>query len=71
MVMEQRLVKWLKSLSGRLVLSALLIHLLLIPMLFGAVFQIINTALYDQFVNEVRTLSGLLASQITPINPAL
>jgi len=64
-----RTAQWLKGLSGRLVLGALVIHLLLIPLLLGVVFKVMETALQDQFINEVRTISGLLANRLTLLDP--
>ncbi len=63
-----RLQRLYSSLSGRLALSVLISQAFLTALLFGIVLYGVNASLKNQFVNEVRATSGLLASVLMTVD---
>jgi diguanylate cyclase (GGDEF)-like protein len=59
------MMRYLNSLAGRMTLGVLAIHLVAIPLLFGGLLYIVKHAYQDQFVDNVRAETSLLASLVT------
>jgi len=54
-----------KSLSGVLILGAIIIHLILTPILFSSVLSHVNSSYKAQFIENVRSSSNILANQFS------
>lgn len=55
MDIKRTLITWSNSLSGRVLISTLLIHIILLIVLFYSVINLVENNYKDQFINDVRT----------------
>ncbi len=73
MVTGAELLRLARGLSGRFVVGIFVIHMVLVPILAGAILKVLEDSLHDQFVNEVRATAGFVARALAigdPQNPA-
>lgn len=64
MARSGRLKRFLSSLTWRMALGMLAIHVVLIPLLFGGVLYIVKQGQQDQFINHARADASLFAEHI-------
>ena len=57
------------SFSGRLLIALLLVQTIFLPVLFWGILNIMSESLRNQFINEIRSATGLLATQLIPYDP--
>jgi len=65
MARHGRIKRFLNSLTWRMTLGMLAIHMLLIPLLFGGVLYIVKQSHQDQFINYVRADAFLFAETLS------
>lgn len=56
------MIKYFSTLTGRFTLSAIIMHLVMVPILFAGVFYLVETNYTNNFVNQVRNDALILAS---------
>jgi len=65
MSQHTKLPRILHTLTGRMVLGELLIHMALIPILFVSIVSIVKEGYQTRFIDQVRTDSRLFAALIS------
>ncbi len=55
MDIRQAIISWTKSLSGRVLISIVLIHLVLMTSLFHSILRLVENNYTDQFIDDIRT----------------